>query len=122
MAEKPSELAVRLQNARIRLQLTQDDMARAVGISRGEWILYERGRTIPEGLTLSLIAGMCGWTEKELLDGPRCPSYPGAPVDPKARRRYMRRRNHWFSDRRAPTEAELDQDERQWSFSGGVER
>lgn len=65
----------RLKEERFRLELTQDELAAAVGVSKRSYCAYEAGETAPSAKLLAALVGM-GVDIAFLLTGQRSPGAP----------------------------------------------
>jgi transcriptional regulator with XRE-family HTH domain len=62
-------IAERIKQARLKLAITQDAMARKAGLSRSAYIHYEQGNAIPGGLELLKLSRALGKSPNYLLSG-----------------------------------------------------
>lgn len=65
----------RLKEERLRLSMTQDELAAKVGVSKRSYCAYESGETSPSAKLLAALAGM-GVDVAYLLTGHRSPGVP----------------------------------------------
>jgi len=75
---------------RVKVGMTQDQLAAASGIDSSNIRAYENGRAMPSIQTLVRLAEGLGASPAELLDGVRSDMFP-IPLDDRRRRRADRR-------------------------------
>ena len=75
-----AELAVRIRAARLALGLTQDQLARAVGVTRSAVAQWETGRAGQVGSNLARIARALGTSAAYLLSGEQDAGAAPAPL------------------------------------------
>lgn len=73
----------RLKEERLRLELTQDELAANVGVSKRSYCAYESGETAPSAKLLAALVGM-GVDVAFLLTGQRSPGASSLTADESA--------------------------------------
>jgi transcriptional regulator with XRE-family HTH domain len=92
----------RLAEARKAQGLSQGALGERLGVTQQAVAQYESGKRLPGVLAFVRLAEVLGVPCQELVRE----QYPGAPLDPEARREWMKARSDAFASRRSKPEAE----------------